>query len=482
MDQTPQRLPYDFNEKFRGYDIDEVDAYLLQLSGQLDALGLERDDALARAGSAEQEIVRLREALSAAQAAAADAAAPAQAVVAPSPSSVSDEATAAEAARTLMLASQTAERAVAEAKSDAAKLVADATTNADRITRDARVEADRVVSAARASADQMTQEASEQAAREYGARRDEVLAEIATLDSERASSVTQLAAIETRVEEYRAALSGLVDHITAALDSPERMLRPPLPGIELPAPAQFRDTATDTAVDTGTGGASSPQSPTFLASAETGSSVSDPVVAAEPGEAQPAPAIADTFDSAESAEAESGAYGTDAGAPVPLQYLDPEAESASVDPGSFVVETDPVDFDTPSPLPAAEAFGEDSPAASPVDHAGFDTGFDEGWESPSEPQSQGASDPWAPGSWREVSGLSMTSDGFTPEPQPDYGVDAFAGDEPVAAVGLPEIGEDRYAQDLHEALAVSDGGEDEAMERFFGGDDERQTRRFGRRR
>ena len=116
MDQTPQRLPYDFNEKFRGYDIDEVDAYLLQLSGQLDALGLERDDALARAGSAEQEIVRLREALSAAQAAAA---VPAQAVVAPSPSSVSDEATAAEAARTLMLASQTAERAVAEAKSDA---------------------------------------------------------------------------------------------------------------------------------------------------------------------------------------------------------------------------------------------------------------------------------------------------------------------------------------------------------------------------
>lgn len=501
MDQPAQLLIPDFNEKFRGYDIDEVDAFLLQVSGQLAELAREKDEACARAAAAEQE---LRQALEAAAAASAAVPDPAPA---PAPAPTAIDATAGEATRMLALASQTAERAVAEAKAEASKILADANGSAEHTQREARFEADRIVGEARVAAEQMTQKATEQAAQEYGARRDEILAEIANLESQKSTSLTQLAAIESRIEEYRVALSSISAHITELLDDPDKMLRPPIPGVELPTPAQFIDVASRP-VDS------------FAAVEQSPTSVIEPVAAEV---AQGRPAFADepaaAFEAIHDVVGAQESHETGA-----LTYLDSPDEDLTVDPASFVVE--PVDrgFDERR---FAEPRGEhDSPAATEAsagveaasapeaydagedDHAAFSgfgepeafTSFDDpatgafesaDWEQPSAGSVGEApgQESWAPGSWSEVAGFTATDEAFSAAPEPDYGADAFGEPDPdtdpvnrstFPTAGLPSIGADRYTRDLDEALNTDD--DDEAMARFFEGDDDRQTRRFGRRR
>ncbi|NLA36059.1 MAG: DivIVA domain-containing protein [Actinobacteria bacterium] len=500
MDQTAQLLIPDFNEKFRGYDIDEVDAFLLQVSGQLAELAREKDEAFARAAAAEDD---LRRALEAA------AAAPAP-VVQQAPVASALESTTGEATRMLALASQTAERAVVEAKAEAARILSEASGSAEQTQREARLDADRIVGDARVSAEQMLQRATEQAAQEYGARRDEILGEIARLESNKTTSVTQLAAIESRIEEYRASLASISAHITELLDDPDKMLRPPIPGVDLPAPAQFIDVASRPAE----GFPSVEQSPT---------SVVEPVVA---DVAQGRPAFVD--DPAAAFDAIDGVVGAQgpaaSAAPAYLDFTDDEVD---VDPASFVVDRgfdeqrsgseslsaatssyEAVSSDSAAPAPDFSEAGRDDAAAGVAQdqstaYSGFgdpdaSTSYAEqsaasfeaaGWGDEAAPEGDAAvtQDSWAPGSWNEVAGFTTTDEAFSAPPQPDYGADAFgdADGDPVnrstfPTGGLPELGADRYTRELDDALNTDD--DDEAMARFFEGDEDRQTRRFGRRR
>ena len=481
MDQTAQLLIPDFNEKFRGYDIDEVDAFLLQVSAQLAELAREKEEAVARATAAERE---LSQALEAAATASATPEAPtAQSAL---------EATTGEATRMLALASQTAERAVSEARAEASRILSDANGAAEHTQREARVDADRVVAEARVAAEEMTHRATEQAAQEYGARRDEILTEIAHLESQKSTSVTQLAAVESRIEEYRAALSSIASHITELLGDQDKMLRPPIPGVELPSPAQFIDVA------------SRPAEP-FAAGAQSPTSVIESVAAeVAPGR----PAFVDEPSAAFEAMHEAVGPMASSGASAPA-YVDSADEDATVDPASFVVDpldhgfheqrggsgevagtTDAVGQDDAAPIAdpyEVVAGGDTSVADVEASYSGFGdpeplAAFDEG--SGAEASGQGS---WAPGSWSEVAGFTATDEAFSAPPQADYGADAFGDPEPdvvnrstFPSGGLPSIGADRYTRELDEALNAEE--DDEAMARFFEADEDRQTRRFGRRR
>jgi cell division initiation protein len=112
----------------------------------------------------------------------------------------------------------------------------------------------------------------------------------------------------------------------------------------------------------------------------------------------------------------------------------------------------------------------------------------------------GTSDPWAPGSWSEVSAAFEAE----PEPvsstlfeapeadlikrQPASSPFDAAGDEvfepaqvPTEAIARTNADSDRYLRDLDDAVNRTESG-DRAMDAFFDGDEGNESRRFGRRR
>jgi vacuolar-type H+-ATPase subunit H len=112
----------------------------------------------------------------------------------------------------------------------------------------------------------------------------------------------------------------------------------------------------------------------------------------------------------------------------------------------------------------------------------------------------GTADPWAPGSWSEVSAafeepaepVSTTlfeapSDAVAPSSAASSPFDSPADDvfepaqPPTEAIARTSTESDRYLRDLDDAVNRTASG-DQAMEAFFEGDDGGETRRFGRRR
>lgn len=470
MDVTPQLIEQiDFAEKFRGYDPDQVDDFLERVGASLAELTKTSRDAIARAERAEAE---LRNAPEAGRAPAA---------------AMSDEEEAMQSTRTLMMAKRTADAAIADARQEAQKLVAEARTASEQQQREARTEADRIVGEARVNADQMTQKATAEANREYGARRDQILAEIGELENRKVGMAGQLVAIEARLEEYRGALGTLHGAIGAVLDDPETALRSPLPGVDLSSVA--RPVAEPV-----------------------------PVVEAAPFEAAPF----------EPASVEAAPYEPAAYAPVAESVAAPQAnpfdpEPFSSEPASDAAFSEPAFTDAPfsdaafsEPAFADSAFGDaafsdDDPAfrnGSSGSHFGEATLLDPGdlavpyseetellgaadlpWadDRSGEHADDGAvADPWGPGSWGEVASFPDSSAAFAPEGE------AFEHDTTATTAahaftefpseGLPVIGGDRYTRDLDQAVNQPDENHDDAMTAFFEGDDEQQTRRFGRRR
>lgn len=159
---------------------------------------------------------------------------------------------------------------------------------------------------------------------------------------------------------------------------------------------------------------------------------------------------------------------------------------------------------TTSPLssPAAEAAREEIPppefvvpdAVSPAG-ASVDADVEPGAAAEGEPA--GAADPWAPGSWsevsavldeREASGRLFVDDGsdrsgrsfeevFEPAEQAGEGIVTQPVDQPTEAYDAID---DRYLRDLDQAVNAIDS-DDDAMSAFFDGGED-GGRRFGRRR
>jgi DivIVA domain-containing protein len=129
----------------RGYDEDEVDAFLDVVEAELARL-IEENNEL-RAGSSTGRVT--------AQPVAAE---PAPAPAPPPPPAAREDDTA-RASRMLALASETADRYVNEAKTQADQMVASAKTNSDRMLAEARAKSEQMVNEAKLRADSMINDA-----------------------------------------------------------------------------------------------------------------------------------------------------------------------------------------------------------------------------------------------------------------------------------------------------------------------------------
>lgn len=144
----------------RGYNEDEVDAFLDLVEAELTRLIEENSDLRQRVSELEQELATAR---------AGGGAQPTEAMPLyrpepepqPAPAAPDDigQDQAIKAARVLSLAQDTADRLTSTAKVEAEKLLADARVNADHIIAEARREADATIAEARQRADAMLADA-----------------------------------------------------------------------------------------------------------------------------------------------------------------------------------------------------------------------------------------------------------------------------------------------------------------------------------
>lgn len=207
-----------FNIKMRGYALDEVDAFLDEVEGELARLLRENNDL---------RISRPAPAPAALPAAAPVPAAAPEPVTPPAPvptappmgSSEGQEA----ALRTLLLAQRTADEAVAEARAEAVQIVEAAQAEADQtlsaaraeaeqLRTSARQEADSTLSAARSEAERTVTDARQQAAAVEQQAQARVQAATGDLEERRTrleSSIDELRAFE---REYRTRLRAYLEN------------------------------------------------------------------------------------------------------------------------------------------------------------------------------------------------------------------------------------------------------------------------------
>lgn len=191
-----------FNIKMRGYALDEVDAFLDEVEGELARLLRDNHDLRSDDG---------RPAPVAPQAAPSSASEP----VAPPTSMEGQEV----ALRTLLLAQRTADQAVAEARAESAQIVESARAEAEQTLASARAEAEQTVTTARSEADQLRTSARAEADDALTGARGEADRTLSSareqaerLEREAASRVQSLTgdleerrtSLESRIEELRA--------------------------------------------------------------------------------------------------------------------------------------------------------------------------------------------------------------------------------------------------------------------------------------
>ena len=189
-----------FRISFRGYSLDEVDAFLDEVENELTRL-LRTDESKGRSSSS-------------APAAAVGAAVPAAARP-PLSGMEGQEA----ALRTLLLAQRTADEAIAEARAEADELVSSARAEAEQAVSEAKAEAEQAVSEAKAEADRTLSSAKAEADRTLGGARTEADRTLSTsreraarLDEDVAAKIQaatgdldqQRRQLESRIEELRA--------------------------------------------------------------------------------------------------------------------------------------------------------------------------------------------------------------------------------------------------------------------------------------
>jgi DivIVA domain-containing protein len=199
----------------RGYNEDEVDAFLDLVENELTRLIEENSDLRQRVNELDQELASARAGGASAQ--------PTQAIPLyepepepvkpppqPAPQPVSGaigEEQAMKAARVLSLAQDTADRLTGTAKAESEKLMADARANADQIVSDARREAETTVAEARQRADAMLADAqtrSETQLRQAQEKADALQADAERKHSEIMGTINQQRTVlEGRLEQLR---------------------------------------------------------------------------------------------------------------------------------------------------------------------------------------------------------------------------------------------------------------------------------------
>lgn len=197
----------------RGYNEDEVDAFLDLVETELTRLVEENADLRQRVAELDQDLAAARAGGGAQAATAMPIYEPAFEPVAPPPmaqrpvTDVSLEEQHLKAARMLSLAQDTADRLASTAKAESGKLMADARANADQILGEARHTAEAIVAEARQRADAMLVDA--QARSETQLRQAQEKADALQSDAERKHSEImgtinqQRTVLEGRLEQLR---------------------------------------------------------------------------------------------------------------------------------------------------------------------------------------------------------------------------------------------------------------------------------------
>ena len=197
----------------RGYNEDEVDAFLDLIENELTRLIEENADLQQRVTELDQELATARAggAAQPTQTIATDQEPepePAQAVYEAAPqSSATNEEQALQAARVLTLAQDTADRLTGTAKAESEKLLADARAQADTMVNEARQTAETTVADAKQRADAMLADAQDRS--EAQLRQAQEKADALQADAERKHSETmgtinqQCTVLEGRLEQLR---------------------------------------------------------------------------------------------------------------------------------------------------------------------------------------------------------------------------------------------------------------------------------------
>jgi DivIVA domain-containing protein len=170
-----------FRIAFRGYSLDEVDAFLDEVENELSRLLRDNATLKERGGPAPAPVST------------PSPAAPTPAAAAPLASMEGQEA----ALRTLLLAQRTADEAIAEARAEAEEIVSSARAEAESTLGAARSEAESTLTSARAEAERTLSEAQGKAARVDQEVASRIQAATGDLDARRR-------ALEGRIEELRA--------------------------------------------------------------------------------------------------------------------------------------------------------------------------------------------------------------------------------------------------------------------------------------
>jgi DivIVA domain-containing protein len=424
MDVTPQMIEeVDFAEKFRGYDPDQVDEFLVRTGATIVSLAATVDDLRARVGAAEQELEAARQAGPAAR------------------QQMTDEQEAEESTRTLMLAKRTADAAIADARQEAQRLLEDAKSRSEGMVADAQGESDRMIGSARVKSDEMLREATENAEREYGSRRDTILKEIGEHELRKQAAAADLDALEQRVDEYRGGLEAVSSSLRTLLDDPVALHRRPPLDIRIEAP-----TPTPTPVH-----AEAPPAP--APGSRSGASLRHGVARC----LGPACRVAGRRDPRRVADRHRRRRARHRAVE---DRIEPAARAEIVvgGAGSLI----PEDVET-FPAPAVAASDPWGPGSwSAVVDAG------------PEPEATAAPGPAAAAALPVIDDVEDTFADLGP------GIEFIDGDEAFAPADTP--GHDRYLRDLDLAVNRTEGDGEDAMTAFFEGEDDQQTRRFGRRR
>ena len=209
MELTPKLLTtVEFADKRRGYDPDEVRAFLAEVAKSMEALQSRVREAETKASEAK--------------------AAP------PSAGGPSEEDVAEQARRTLVLAQRTADAAVAEAKEEAARLRADteAATSAQRAQADAESQgateraqafAQRALRDAQSRASQLLADADTQARAESAELRESLRVEIEGLTVARDTLRGDIERLEAYLSAQRERVRTSIDAMQHVLDHPEAL-------------------------------------------------------------------------------------------------------------------------------------------------------------------------------------------------------------------------------------------------------------------
>ena len=318
MDElSPLFHDIEFKERFRGYDVEEVDAYI---------------DRVAKAAALVQgRIAELQLRVEAAEAAPRTV----TAVAAPSTEepAVGDEAS---LTRMLMLAQRTADAAVEEARAEAEQIRRQADDHASLVLAEAETDRRRMQAEAEASVEEAIR-----------SERERVTAEVAELERYRAFLSDDIAILEAHLERSREALQNSVTALQHLVEAPEQFRTPAMPetsGIQLPAELLADDPVEPEPV------AEAPPAPVFEPIVDTDS---QPMIEAIAGDPEPVVEFFDAVELEDDADVE----------PVAASFEPEPVEPVSVEPVS--VEAAPTVAMEPEPV-AAEATPENLVADAPV--------------------------------------------------------------------------------------------------------------------